>query len=147
MDLVSALMVLQTADEEELQFHGIQTILTLRQVGQRLQAHILPDGNELSIGESEVEGNFSTSADFSSSGSSRHSSPVTSTNKDASNEGPRNGYLGGHQPFVQESKLGKAFAAIYRQYHQKDEKILLESRNSAQRYHEKGTVALVDERR
>ena len=94
MDLVSALMVLQTADEEELQFHGIQTILTLRQVGQRLQAHILPDGNELSTGESEVEGNFSTSADFSSSGSSRHGSPVTSTNKDASNEGPRNGYLG-----------------------------------------------------
>ena len=105
MDFVSALMVLQTADEKELQFHGIQTILTLRQVGQRLQAHILPDDNELSTGESEVEGIFSASANFSSSGSSRHSSPATSISKDASNEGPQNGYLGGvdHLPGSQSS--------------------------------------------
>lgn len=105
MDFVSTLMVLQTADEKELQFHGIQTILTLRQVGQRLQAHILPDDSELSTGESEVEGIVSASANFSSSGSSRHSSPATSISKDASNEGPQNGYLGGidHLPGSQSS--------------------------------------------
>ncbi|KAJ5178843.1 hypothetical protein N7492_002053 [Penicillium capsulatum] len=43
MDISSALDILRTATDESLRSHSAQTILTLRNVGERLKASLLPD--------------------------------------------------------------------------------------------------------
>ncbi|THC88046.1 hypothetical protein EYZ11_012510 [Aspergillus tanneri] len=53
MNFVSALEILRVASAEELQCHFAQTILTLREVGQRLQVRILPT---VASRQSDIEG-------------------------------------------------------------------------------------------
>lgn len=85
MDLVSALKVLQAADEKELQSHRRETISTLRQVCQRLQAHISADGNRLVTEDSGTECAFPPSANVSR----QYTLPATSVIENAPDVNPR----------------------------------------------------------
>lgn len=91
MDFVSALMVLQAANEKELQSHRAETISTLRQVCRRLQTPILPDDNSLSNGENGTESTSSVSANVSN----RRGSPATIVSENPPDEQSRNEYPGG----------------------------------------------------
>lgn len=91
MDFVSALMVLQAANEKELQSHRAETISTLRQVCRRLQTPILPDDNSLFIGENGTECTSPGSANVPN----RRGSPATIVSEDSPDEQPRNEYPGG----------------------------------------------------
>ncbi|KAE8396973.1 hypothetical protein BDV37DRAFT_84864 [Aspergillus pseudonomiae] len=88
MDLVSALKILKASNDDELQSHKIQTILILRDVGQRLQTRILPTPLDPSPTHSEVEDDSSVFTENSERGRLWHSSLGTRLPDRDSDESP-----------------------------------------------------------
>ncbi|KAF5861177.1 hypothetical protein ETB97_000551 [Aspergillus alliaceus] len=88
MDLVSALKILKASDDSELQSHKIQTILILRDVGERLQTRILPPPRDPSPTNSEAEDDSSVFTDNSQSDQLWHSSLATRLPDKDSDENP-----------------------------------------------------------